>query len=88
MIQVHHSDQSETGTIYISDQKGIEFVRSLEHNVRSAYSECEFDKVQALEGIYLANVKETLTGISSGDPLLPSRGETTYAQEAAEAAYI
>ena len=52
----HFGDTSKHGNIYISDSTGQRFSSSLMHNVRSLEGQCDFTKVQGLEGIYIANV--------------------------------
>ena len=55
-IQInHHGPDAHFGNIYISDKKGVVYSFSLENNVRDVEGQCEFVKVQALEGIYIAN---------------------------------
>ncbi|KAH0486748.1 MAG: hypothetical protein KVP17_000919, partial [Porospora cf. gigantea B] len=62
MLHVNHGHGrdggSATGNIYISDEQGLEYALSLPGNVRTAYGECEFDRVQGLEGIYIANFND------------------------------
>lgn len=52
----HFGDTSKHGNIYISDSTGQRFSNSLLHNVRSMEGQCDFNKVQSLEGVYIANV--------------------------------
>jgi hypothetical protein len=63
MIQVNHGDEagpyhSGIGHIYISDVTGIEYSLSLAYNLRNSNGDCEFDKIQSLEGIYIANHRD------------------------------
>ena len=55
----HEGEQSKTGNIYISDSTGTRFSISLRNNVRGLDGQCDFEKVQGLEGIYLANVYDS-----------------------------
>lgn len=45
------------GNVYVSDAEGLRFALSLSRNVRSASGECEFDRVAALDGVYIANYR-------------------------------
>jgi hypothetical protein len=44
------------GNIYISNSRGDSFSTSLLNNVRLQEGLCDFDKVQSLNGVYIANV--------------------------------
>mmetsp|Transcript_124552 Transcript_124552/g.248482 ORF Transcript_124552/g.248482 Transcript_124552/m.248482 type:complete len:879 (+) Transcript_124552:80-2716(+) len=62
MLHVNHGAKEgggDVGTVYISDKSGIRFALSLANNVRGSNGDCEFDKIQNLEGIYLANYRES-----------------------------
>lgn len=55
-IQINHQDEdAKFGNIYISDSTGARYSFSLENNVRDLEGQCDFVKVEALEGIYIAN---------------------------------
>jgi len=57
-LHVNHApfDQNApTGHVYVSDWSGTSFSLSLPFNHRSADGKCDFEKVEGLEGIYLAN---------------------------------
>ena len=63
MIQVNHGEEAGAyhagvGHIYISDEAGIGYSLSLAYNLRNSNGDCEFDKVQSLEGIYIANQRD------------------------------
>ena len=63
MIQVNHGDSAGpyhagVGHIYISDEAGVQYSLSLAYNLRSSNGDCEFDKIQSLEGIYIANHRD------------------------------
>ncbi|PHJ19881.1 sortilin, partial [Cystoisospora suis] len=62
MLHVNHGHNKDTGNVYISDAKGIRYSLSLPNNIRTSTGECEFDKVLSLEGVYLANFKDTIDG--------------------------
>lgn len=60
MLHVNHgAKEAQVGNVYISDDKGYRFTLSLPNNVRGTNGDCEFDKVLSLEGVYMANFKET-----------------------------
>jgi hypothetical protein len=53
----HFGDASKFGHIYISDNSGGRFSLSLKYNVRSSHDHrCDFQKVESIEGTYIANV--------------------------------
>jgi len=52
----HFGEKSQTGHIYTSDAEGQKFSLSLHHNLRVNEGQCDFDKLNGLEGIYMANV--------------------------------
>jgi hypothetical protein len=63
MIQVNHGDEAGpyhagVGHIYISDATGVQYSLSLAYNLRNHNGDCEFDKIQSLEGIYIANHRD------------------------------
>lgn len=67
MLHVNHgAKEAQVGNVYISDDKGYRFTLSLPNNVRGTNSDCEFDKVLSLEGVYMANFKETKSSDTSG----------------------
>jgi hypothetical protein len=62
-LHVNHQPfdlNAPTGHVYISDWSGTQYSLSLPYNHRSGDGKCDFEKVEGLEGIYLANfVDET-----------------------------
>ncbi|CAK8990275.1 unnamed protein product [Durusdinium trenchii] len=67
MLHVNHgAKEARVGNVYISDDKGYRFTLSLPNNVRGTNGDCEFDKVLSLEGVYMANYKETKSSDTSG----------------------
>ena len=63
IIQVNHGDSAGpyhagVGHIYISDEAGVQYSLSLAFNLRNSNGDCEFDKIQSLEGIYIANHRD------------------------------
>lgn len=51
----HFGDSSKFGYIYTSDKQGLKYSLSLADNVRSYDNQCDFDRLNGLEGIYIAN---------------------------------
>lgn len=63
MIQVNHGEEAGpyhagVGHLYISDTTGVQYSLSLAYNLRNMNGDCEFDKIQSLEGIYIANHRD------------------------------
>lgn len=62
MLHVNHGHDINSGiavgNVYISDASGIRYSLSLPKNVRTSTGECEFDRVQSLEGVYIANFRD------------------------------
>jgi len=57
-LHVNHApfaDNAYAGHIYMSDWSGLYYTLSLPYNHRSPDGKCDFEKVEGLEGIYLAN---------------------------------
>jgi len=55
-LHVNHSgDQSIYGHIYISNSLGMRYSLSLPYNIRSSGNQSDFEKVQGLEGVFIAN---------------------------------
>lgn len=54
------SQGRDAGNVYISDAKGVRFSLSLPNNIRAGTGECEFDKVMSMEGVYIANFKDSI----------------------------
>lgn len=58
-LHVNHGDFSTPyGSIYLSDADGWRYSLSLKGNRRDVRGRCDFEKVQGLEGIYIANYVE------------------------------
>ena len=56
-ININHlKPNSIMGTTYVSDSTGTRFKISLNHTVRTEEGQCDFERVQGLDGIYIANV--------------------------------
>lgn len=57
-LHVNHlpfSENAYAGHVYSSDWSGLAYSLSLPYNHRSSEGKCDFEKVEGLEGIYLAN---------------------------------
>lgn len=52
----HFGEHSRYGHVYTSDSNGLKYNLSIKYNVRSDSNQCDFEKVNSLEGIYIANV--------------------------------
>jgi len=55
-LQIHHAKNYPYGNIYVSDSTGIRYALSLKNNLRDSNGFCDFDKIDGLEGVYMANV--------------------------------
>eukprot|EP00397_Hematodinium_sp_SG-2012_P006934 GEMP01006971.1.p1 GENE.GEMP01006971.1~~GEMP01006971.1.p1 ORF type:complete len:841 (+),score=152.98 GEMP01006971.1:153-2675(+) len=57
ILHVDHGHEGliSVGNVYISEKTGSRYTLSLPNNVRGQHGDCEFDKIQGLYGIYLAN---------------------------------
>lgn len=51
----HFGETSEFGHVYVSDFTGTKFSLALPYNIRSADNQCDFDRINGLEGIYISN---------------------------------
>ncbi len=56
----HYGDNAKFGNIYGSDSSGVYFNLILEHNARDANSNCEFDRVQGIEGNFFSIFKKKI----------------------------
>ena len=54
----HFGEKSKYGHIYISDASGTRYSASLKYNIRGSNNQCDFQKVESLEGSYIANIIE------------------------------
>ena len=64
----HIGEKSSWGNVYISNADGLGYALSLPHNRRATSGKCDFEKVEGMTGIYLANY------IDNVDQLERSRG--------------
>jgi len=51
----HIGEKSTWGNVYISNADGLGYALSLPHNRRATNGKCDFEKVEGMKGIYLAN---------------------------------
>merc|ERR1712083_61442 len=61
-LHVNHkplSEAAETGHLYVSDWSGLKYTLSLPYNRRNKAGKCDFEKIEGLEGIYIANFVDT-----------------------------
>merc|ERR1719296_566673 len=80
MIHVNHGSTEppfNVGNVYVSDEQGVRFTLSLANNVRSSGGDCEFDKVLCLEGVYLANFRDSSEGNEEDADSVVSQKEDT-----------
>ena len=54
----HYGDHSKYGHIYTSDIEGLKYSLSLKYNIRSPDNKCDFQSIESLEGVFIANVIE------------------------------
>mmetsp|Transcript_43514 Transcript_43514/g.85182 ORF Transcript_43514/g.85182 Transcript_43514/m.85182 type:complete len:845 (-) Transcript_43514:294-2828(-) len=57
-LHVNHrpfSENAQTGHVYVSDASGTRYSLSLPYNHRSGDGKCDFEKIENLEGVYMAN---------------------------------
>lgn len=52
----HFGPNSKYGNIYISDETGSKYTFSLSNNVRNMDGQCDFEKVEAIDGVFISNV--------------------------------
>jgi hypothetical protein len=63
----HHDTGVQFGHVYISDAVGSKYALSLPNNAREPNGKCDFEKVQGLEGIYIANYVDNAQEIEHWD---------------------
>ena len=55
-LHINHFQGSSYGNIYISGVRGLRYSLSLKNNVRGNGNQCDFEKVNSVEGVYIANI--------------------------------
>ena len=63
----HEGEGAKWGNVYISNADGLNYTLSLPHNSREATGKCDFEKIEGLEGIYLANFVDMVGGGDADD---------------------
>ena len=56
----HEGEGARWGNVYLSNALGTDFSLSLPHNRRDANGKSDFEKLQSMEGIYVANYYENV----------------------------
>ena len=51
----HFGEASKYGHIYTSGPRGLQYSLSLKNNVRNDENQCDFEKINSVEGVYIAN---------------------------------
>ncbi|KAL4495635.1 hypothetical protein ABPG72_014104 [Tetrahymena utriculariae] len=55
-LAIHHETQNMwQSNIYVSDWRGYDLTLALLYNVRAPNGDCDFEKIQSNEGVYIAN---------------------------------
>jgi hypothetical protein len=72
----HEGEGAKWGNVYISNADGLNYTLSLPHNSRESSGKCDFEKIEGLEGIYLANFID-MVGSDSDD----TTDDSTMSQE-------
>ncbi len=52
----HFGENSFYGHIYTSGPRGLKYSLSLKNNIRGEGNQCDFEKVNSVEGVYIANI--------------------------------
>ena len=52
----HFGEYSNYGHVYISDADGLRYSLSLKYNIHSSNGQCDFEKINSLEGLYISNI--------------------------------
>lgn len=60
-LHVNHAGEgARWGNVYLSNSIGTNFSLSLPHNRRDENGKCDFEKLQSMEGVYIANYYENV----------------------------
>lgn len=60
-LHVNHAGEgARWGNVYLSNAIGTNFSLSLPHNRRDENGKCDFEKLQSMEGVYIANYYENV----------------------------
>ena len=52
----HIGSDTPFGHLYVSDSTGVRYNNALKYNAKDAEGQCDFERVQGIDGVYLANV--------------------------------
>jgi len=63
----HIGEDSRWGNVYLSNSMGTNFSLSLPYNRRDESGKCDFEKLQSMEGIYVANFVHNAAEIEKWD---------------------
>ncbi|KAA0154607.1 hypothetical protein FNF27_01514 [Cafeteria roenbergensis] len=63
----HLGEKSKWGNVYASNALGTNFSLSLPYNRRDENGKCDFEKLQSLEGVYVANYYDNADEIEAAD---------------------
>ncbi|RUP45195.1 hypothetical protein BC936DRAFT_148495, partial [Jimgerdemannia flammicorona] len=66
-VDVLTNPEAPFGTLYISNSKGIYFTRSLNNTNRNEYGIVDFEKIQGVEGIMIANIVDNPEDVLRSD---------------------
>lgn len=80
------ADKAYAGHVLSSDWTGLVYTESLQYNHRASDGKCDFEKVEGLEGIYLANVVEVLREDEEEAAQTKTSGSSRKAKTAVSAA--
>jgi hypothetical protein len=63
----HNGDRARWGNVYISNAIGTNFSLSLPYNRRDENGKCDFEKLQSMEGVYVANYYDNAEELEDAD---------------------
>lgn len=59
-LSIHHETEGfKQSNVYVSDWRGYELGLSLLYNVRNSNGDCDFEKIESNEGVYIANAYDS-----------------------------
>ncbi len=61
----HDGEHARWGNVYLSNSLGTNFSLSLPHNRRDANGKADFEKLQSMEGVYIANYYENVDALEA-----------------------
>ncbi len=81
----HAGEQSDWGNVYISNQFGLNYSLSLPHNRRAKNGKCDFEKMEGIEGHYLANYIDHVEPLNAFDESFGDMGVSSISGRANKA---